>query len=100
MLSALSLSVSNLVAHDTKSYQILGCVIAQSAPRVNVMDLQFRHAPAYLTTPPISLQDFMAEIAICFKMETPTKPFRKFLMMARYNKTPNAINSGGSYDPR
>jgi hypothetical protein len=60
------LSVSNLVADDTESHQILGCVIAQSAPRVNVMDLQTINAPARLATPPISLQDFAAELAISF----------------------------------
>jgi hypothetical protein len=49
------MSVGALVALDTKSYQILGCVIAESAPRLNVMDLQTFHAPARLASPPISL---------------------------------------------
>ena len=49
--------------------QILGSIITQSAPPLNVMDLKIFHAPARLTTPPISLQDFMAELAISFRIK-------------------------------
>jgi hypothetical protein len=58
--------MSFLVAPDTKSYQILGPVIAQTAPRLNVMDLEILHASARLATPAISLKDFLAELAILF----------------------------------
>jgi hypothetical protein len=35
--------------------QILGSVIAQSASRLNVMDLKILHSPTHLATPAISL---------------------------------------------
>ena len=40
------MSVSVLVAACTKSYEILSRIIAQSAPRLNVMDLKVFHSPA------------------------------------------------------
>ena len=58
------MSVSVLVALDTESYEILSRIIAQAAPRLNVMDLKIFHAPARLATPAVSLQDFPAELAI------------------------------------
>ena len=61
------MSVSFLVAPDTKSNQILDRVITQAAPRLNMMDLKTLDAPARLTTPAISLQDFPAELAIGFR---------------------------------
>jgi hypothetical protein len=63
------MSVGILVALDTKNYQILGRVIAQSAPWLNVMDLKILHAPAPLATPSISLQAFTAELAISFRVK-------------------------------
>ena len=69
------MSVSVLVALDAKSYQILGRVIAQSAPRLNVMDLKILHAPARLATPAVSLQDFAAELAISFRIKPQAWPF-------------------------
>jgi len=68
-------SVSFVVALCTKSYQILGCVIAQAAPRLNVMDLKILHSPARLTSPAISLQDFAAELAISFWIKPQAGPF-------------------------
>jgi len=53
-----------LMARRAEGDQILGRIIAQSAPPLNMMDLKFLHAPARLTTPPISLQNFLAELAI------------------------------------
>jgi hypothetical protein len=52
-----------------ESDQILGGVIAQSAPPLNVMDLKILHSPARLTTPSISLQNFPAELAIGFRIK-------------------------------
>jgi hypothetical protein len=63
------LSVSFLVTHHTKSYQILGRVIAQLAPLLNVMDLKIIHSPAPLATPAIPLQDFPAELTIRFRIK-------------------------------
>jgi hypothetical protein len=40
------MSVSVLVALDAKSYKILSRIIAQSASRLNVMDLKILHPPA------------------------------------------------------
>jgi hypothetical protein len=54
------LSMGFLVALGTKSHQILGSVIAQSAPWQNVMDLKIFHPPAPLASPAISLQNCTA----------------------------------------
>jgi len=66
-ISVLPLSVNFLVTHDTKSYQILGRVIVQSAPRLNVMDLKILRAPTRLATLAISLEDFAAMLEIKFR---------------------------------
>jgi hypothetical protein len=55
-----------LMARRAEGDQILGSIIAKSAPWLNVMDLKTFHAPARLTTPTITLQDFAAELAISF----------------------------------
>ena len=49
------MSVSVLVALDTKSYKILSRIIAQAASWLDVMDLKTLHAPARLAMPAISL---------------------------------------------
>jgi hypothetical protein len=67
--------MSFLVRHDTKSDQILGSRIAQSAPRLNVTDLKILHTPASLATPDISLQAFSAELAIRFGVKRQPWPF-------------------------
>jgi hypothetical protein len=58
-----------LMTIHTKSHQVLCHVIAQSAPRLNVMDLKILHAPAPLTSPSVSLQDLAAELAISFRIK-------------------------------
>ena len=63
------MSVSVLVALDTKSYEILSRIIAQAASWLDVMDLETLRSPAPLATPAISLQDFAAELAISFKVK-------------------------------
>jgi hypothetical protein len=68
------LSVRFSVASSTKCHQVLGSVIAQSTPRPNVMDLNILHSPARLTTPAISLQNFMAELAIGFWIKPQARP--------------------------
>ena len=55
-----------LMARCAEGNQILGSVIAQSTPRLNVMDLKILHAPAPLASPAVSLQDFTAKLAISF----------------------------------
>jgi hypothetical protein len=62
------MSVSALVARDAKSDQILGRVIAEAASGLNVMDLQALDAPARLATPAVSLQDFIAQLAVGFSV--------------------------------
>jgi hypothetical protein len=62
-------SVNFLVTRDTKSYHILGRVIAEAAPRLNVMDLKILRSPAELATPTVPLQNFIAELTVCFKVE-------------------------------
>ena len=52
-----------------ESDQILGSVIAQSAPWQNVMDLKIFHSPARLATPAISLLDCTAKLAISFQIK-------------------------------
>jgi hypothetical protein len=48
------MSMNILVALDAEGYEILGRVIAQSAPWLNVMDLKVYHASARLAPPAIS----------------------------------------------
>jgi hypothetical protein len=64
-----------LMARRAEGDQILGRIIAQSAPPLNMMDLKFLHAPARLTTPPISLQNFLAELAISSRFKPQARPF-------------------------
>src|ERR1700693_6461609 len=66
---ALRLPVGSLMARRAESDQILGSVIAQSAPRLNVMYLKIFHPPTPLATPTVSLQDFTAEVAIRFRVK-------------------------------
>ncbi len=69
------MSVDVLVALDAKAYEILSRIIAQSAPRLNVMDLKIFHSPAPLASPAISFQDFPAELAIGFRVKLQPLPF-------------------------
>jgi hypothetical protein len=64
-----------LMARCAKGDKILGIVIAQSAPRLNVMDLKIFHPAARLTTPAVSLQNFMAELAISFRIKVQAGSF-------------------------
>jgi hypothetical protein len=57
------------MAIRTESDQIFLLVVAQSAPPLNVMDLEAFHPPAPLASPSIPLQDFPAELAIGFRIE-------------------------------
>ena len=63
-----------LMARRAEDNQIFGSVIAQSASRLNVMDLKVLHSPARLATPAISLQDFTAELAISFRIKSHSGP--------------------------
>jgi hypothetical protein len=68
-------SVCLLVTHGTKSYQILGCVIAEAATRLDVMDLEIFRSSAELTTPAVPLQNSTAELAISFGRELQARSF-------------------------
>ena len=61
--------MSFLVTDGTKSYQILGRVMAEAAPRLNVMDLKVSDLAARLATPTVPLEDFMAELTIGLRLE-------------------------------
>ena len=74
-LSVLPSSVGFLVTHDAKSYQILGLVIAQAAPRLEVMDLKAFDLPARLATPAVPLEYFTAELAVSLGLELQAWPF-------------------------
>jgi len=65
----LGLPMRFLMTRYADGNQILGRVIAQAAPRLNVMDLKTLHSPAPLATPAISLQDFPTESAIRFRLK-------------------------------
>jgi len=69
------MSVGVLMALATKSYQILGRVIAEVAPRLNVMDLKVFCSPADLATPAVPLQDFAAELTVGFSVYLQGWPF-------------------------
>ena len=58
-----------LMARHAEGDEILGSVIAQSTSWLNVMNLKAFHPPARLATPPISLQDLAAELAISFRIK-------------------------------
>jgi len=58
-----------LMTRHAKSDQILSRVIALSTSWLNVMGLEILHPPARLATPPISLQNFLAELAISFRFK-------------------------------
>jgi hypothetical protein len=74
LLSVLPLAMSFLVTHNTKSYQILEHVIAEVAPRLNLMDLQIFCSPAELASPAVPLQNFTAELAISVILELQAWP--------------------------
>jgi hypothetical protein len=57
------------MARCAKCDQILGNIVAESTSRLNVVDLKVLHAPARLATPAISLQHFMAELLISFRVK-------------------------------
>ena len=65
-----------LMARRAKGNQIVGRVIAQSAPRLNVMDLKILHPTASLATPAVSLQDFAAQLAISSRIKPQAGPLR------------------------
>ena len=62
------------VASSTKCHQVLASVIAQSTPRLDVMELKILHSPARLTMPSISLQDFATELEISFRIKPQAWP--------------------------
>jgi hypothetical protein len=64
--SVLPLSVHFLVAQETKSYEILGGVIAEVAPGFDVMELKIFRSSAKLAPPAVSFQNFAAELAVSF----------------------------------
>ncbi len=68
-------SVCLLVTHGTKSYQILGRVIAEVAPRLDVVDLKIFRSSAELATPTVPLQDFTAQLLINFGLELHARSF-------------------------
>jgi hypothetical protein len=64
-----------LMARSAEGDQILGSVIAQSAPPQNVMDLKIFHPPTRLATPTVSLQHFTAKLTISFRIKSSAWPF-------------------------
>ena len=52
------------VAISAERDQIFICVVAQSASRVYVVDLEVIGSPAILASPPVTLQHFDTEFAI------------------------------------
>jgi hypothetical protein len=64
------MSVNVLVALDTKSYEIRSRIIAEAAPRLNVVNLKIFHPPAPLASPTVTFQDFTAQLAIIFRFES------------------------------
>jgi len=67
--------VSFLVTQDTKSYQILGSIMAEAASRLDVVDLKAVDLPARLATPAVPLEDFAAELAVSLWLELQAWPF-------------------------
>jgi len=69
------MSVGALVAFGAKSYEVLSGIIAQTAARLNVMDLKIFRSPADLATPAVPLQDFAAELAVSLSVQLQAWPF-------------------------
>jgi|GEM_PF-5205071 len=63
------------MTYCAESDQILGSVIAQSAPPLNVMDLKIFHASARLATPSVSLQNFTENSAISCRINPQAESF-------------------------
>ena len=63
------------MAPDTKGNQILGRIITQAAPRLNVMDLKAFHTPTPLASPADSLPDSATELAMSFGIKPQAWPF-------------------------
>ena len=63
------------MALGAKSDEILSRIIAQAAPRLNVMDLKIFRSPADLATPAVPLQDLMAELTVGFSVQLQAWPF-------------------------
>ena len=63
-----------LMARSAEGEQILVSVMAQSAPPLNVMDLEIFHASAILATPAVSLQNFTAKLPIRFRIKSQAGP--------------------------
>ena len=59
-----------LVALGTKGDKILGYVISQASPRLNVMDLKSFDASARLATPAVPLQDLPAKLVISSRLKS------------------------------
>ncbi len=68
------MSVNALVAIDAKNYEILGRIIAQSASRLNVMDLKIFHAPARLASPAVPFQNVTAKLTISLRINPQARP--------------------------
>jgi hypothetical protein len=63
------ISMNFLVTRCTKNHEILGRVIAHSAPRLDVVNLKIFHSPAPLASPPVSLQHLTAKLSIGFGVQ-------------------------------
>jgi len=63
------------MAQNAKSDQILSGVIAESAPRLNVMDLKIFRSPTALATPAVPLQHLTAKLAISLGRKPQTGSF-------------------------
>jgi hypothetical protein len=69
------MSVSFLVTLGTKGYQVLGRVITQLAPRLDVVDLKILRSPARLATPAVPLQDMITELTVGLSIQLQAGPF-------------------------
>ena len=65
-----------LMALYAESNQILTTVISQAAARLDMMDLKILRPPARLATPAVSLQYFLAKLAISFGVKFKAWPLR------------------------
>jgi hypothetical protein len=64
------------VAISTERDQIFVCVITQSAPRANVVDLKTIGAATGLASPAVALQHFDAEFAIRIWLQPKSRSLR------------------------
>ena len=60
---------------DAKCYQVFESVVSQSAPRLDVMNLEILRRSAVLASPAVSLQNLFAKFIVGLPIQSKAGPF-------------------------